>query len=252
MSRPTSRRRLDAVIFDLGNTLIYFDTDWPKVLTQADGILFAHLKAAGLDLDGREFLPTFRTRLEAYYRERETEFIEYTTQYVLRILLAEWGYPDVPDAILRPALDAMYAATQAHWQPEPDAIPTLQTLKGLGYHIGLISNAADDRDVQTLIDKAGVRPYLERVLTSAAEGIRKPNPRIFHTLLNDWGIPPQRAAMVGDTLGADILGARNAGMFSIWIARRADNPANRAHAGTIRPDATIATLVELPGLLERL
>lgn len=247
-----TKRRLDAVIFDLGNTLLYFDTAWPEVLSQADIVLFDRLQAAGLDLDAREFLATFRTRLDEYFRERETEFIEYTTQYVLRLLLAECGYPDVPDSVLRPALDAMYAVTQAHWQPEPDAIPTLQVLKEQGYRIGLISNAADDRDVQTLIDKAGIRPYLEGVLTSAAEGIRKPNPRLFTRLLKEWGIPPQRAAMVGDTLGADILGARNAGMFSIWITRRADTPANHAHADTIHPDAAISTLAELPGLLGRL
>lgn len=70
--------------------------------------------------------------------------------------------------------------------------------------------------------------------------------------LAHWGTLPAHAAMVGDTLGADILGAKNAGIFSIWITRRADNPANQAHLDTIQPDAQIAALDELPGLLQEL
>jgi FMN phosphatase YigB (HAD superfamily) len=58
--------------------------------------------------------------------------------------------------------------------------------------------------------------------------------------------------MVGDTLGADILGASNAGIFSIWYTRWGDTPSNRAHAFTIVPDAKIARLVDLPPLLEHL
>jgi FMN phosphatase YigB (HAD superfamily) len=58
--------------------------------------------------------------------------------------------------------------------------------------------------------------------------------------------------MVGDTLGADILGAQNAGIYAIWITRRADVPANRAHQDTIHPDAAIDSLAEIPGLLEKL
>lgn len=245
-------RPLDAIIFDLGSTLIHFEAPWPEILVEADKELFRHLSAAGLNLDEQKFLETFRAQLEAYYQERETEFIEYTTHYVLSTLLEKWGYPQVPETVLRPALDAMYAVTQAHWQPEPDATSTLQALQARGYRMGLISNAADDRDVQALVDKARLRPFFEVILTSAAEGIRKPNPRIFQTLLDRMRIPASRAAMVGDTLGADILGAQNAGMLGIWITRRADHLANRAHAGSIYPDATIAALSELPELLDNM
>ena len=62
-------------------------------------------------------------------------------------------------------------------------------------------------------------------------------------------ISNSRVEMIGKTLGADILGAQNAGIFSIWITRRADNPANQAHADTIKADLKIATLKELPDRL---
>jgi len=165
-------------------------------------------------------------------------------------LLTQSGYAAAPESVLRAALEAMYAVTQAYWKVVDDAHATLQTLCSQGYRLGMISNAADDQDVQVLVDQAELRSYFDFILTSAAEGIRKPNPRIFRTALARWGLPPARAAMVGDMLGADILGAKNAGIFSVWVTRHADSAANRAHEDTIVPDAAISTLKELPPLLE--
>lgn len=245
-------RPFDLLIFDLGGTLMYFNGDWPEVFTRANEELLRQLSAGGLDLPGDEFLREFSARLESYYAERNSEFIEYTTAYVLRTLLGEYGYPDYPEDRLREALRAMYAVSQAHWHPEEEALPTLAGLRQQGYRLALISNAGDDADVQALVDKAGIRPFFEMILTSAAAGIRKPNPQIFQTVLEKLGVAANRAAMIGDTLGADILGARNAGLFAIWITRRADTAANRAQAEVIQPDAVIDSLEQLPSLLAQL
>jgi 2-haloalkanoic acid dehalogenase type II len=245
-------RPFEAIIFDLGSTLIYFEGDWSEIMYRASKVLYQQLDQAGLKLDQKHFLREYHQAVNAYYQERESEFIEHTTHFILRNLLAEWGYPEVPDQILRHALKAMYAVSQSHWHPEPDAVPILKALQERGYRLGLISNAADDKDVQTLVDKAEIRSFFDKILTSAGEGIRKPNPQIFQKLLDYWDLLPTQAAMVGDTLGADILGAKNAGIFSIWITRRADTPANHAHGDTIHPDATIDALNELPGLLDQL
>jgi HAD superfamily hydrolase (TIGR01509 family) len=244
--------RFDALLFDLGSTLIFFDTPWAEVIPQAHSQLYEGLRSAGLELDRQVFLRGFQNKMETYYFQRETEFIEYTVLYILRELLAESGYPEVPDSALRKALVGMYAITQKHWLPEPEAVGLLQSFRLQGYHLGLISNTVDDNDVQSLIDRAGLREYFEVILISAAEGIRKPNPRIFWKALERLGVGPGRAAMVGDTLGADILGAQNAGIFAIWVTKHAGSPGNRAHLDTIRPDATIETIGDLPGLLERL
>ncbi|RPI32722.1 MAG: HAD family hydrolase [Chloroflexota bacterium] len=243
-------RRVDAVIFDLGNTLIYFDGDWPEVIRESDSQLLHQLHSAGIMVDAESFISQFQERIEAYYLEREAEFIEYTTAYLLKELLKELGHPDLPDPIVRQALDAMYAVSQRHWRVEADAIPTLDILKQQGYRLGLISNAGDDHDVQTLIDIAGVRSYFDFIVSSAAVGIRKPNPAIFLMAAAQMGVKPSRCAMVGDRLGADVLGAHNAGMHAILITRRAESAANRAHQDTIIPDLVIATLAELPAKLE--
>jgi FMN phosphatase YigB (HAD superfamily) len=51
--------------------------------------------------------------------------------------------------------------------------------------------------------------------------------------------------MIGDTLSADILGANQLGMFSIWINRWADTVENRSLREKIQPNATILQLSEI-------
>jgi len=243
---------VNTVLFDLGSTLIYFDGDWEQLHPQRDSALMSRLHAAGIHPPQEAFLAQFNAMLRSYYTERETEFIEQTTAYLLRLALEEWDYTDVPDEAIHDTLAGMYAISQAHWKAEADVHVTLESLKAQGYRLGLVSNAGDDADVQTLIDRSNLRGYFDIILTSAALGIRKPNPRIFQTALDYWGIPASQAAMVGDSLGADILGARNAGLYSVWITRRADTPANRSHEDTIRPDAVINSLSELIPLVKKL
>lgn len=241
--------KFKAVLFDLGGTLIYFDGAWHEVMQAANRELLAQLTRLDFRLDARSFLDEFQQRLEEYYVQREAEFIEYTTARILRDMLASLGYKDVTPEMLAPALERLYAVSQAHWKPEPDAAPILKALREAGLRLAVISNAGDDADVQTLVNNAGLRPYLDFALSSAACGIRKPNPRIFEIALERWKLPREDVVMVGDTLGADILGARNAGLTSVWLTRRADTTANRDHLDTIKPDATIVTLAELPELL---
>jgi putative hydrolase of the HAD superfamily len=87
---------------------------------------------------------------------------------------------------------------------------------------------------------------------SANAGVRKPHPRIFKIVLDAWQLPPDQVVMVGDMLGADVLGAHNAHLRGIWATMQAERGANEAHQYTIVPDGVIQSLAELPGLLKQL
>ncbi|HZW03502.1 MAG TPA: HAD family hydrolase [Anaerolineaceae bacterium] len=245
-SKPT---HFPVILFDLGNTLIYSEAPWPQTFTQSIQALTASLRDNGVRFDEAVFKREFERRMIAYYDERDTEFIEYTTAYVLTNLLQESRVTLPGNGVVKEAVRAMYAVSQAGWQPEADALPMLETLRSRGYRLGLISNAPDADDVAVLVDKAGVRQFFEIILVSASFGRRKPHPAIFQQALDYFGVRPQNAVMVGDTLGADIVGANQLGMASVWITRRAGTPGNRDHLDTIQPTATIKTLAELPGLL---
>lgn len=248
--KARNRRAFDVVLFDLGSTLIYFDADWGEVLGQSQQYLAETLRAAGHSLDVLEFTRLFGERIQAYYSERDTEFIEHTTEYILKSTLGALGIPEMPKEELKDYLTKMYAVSEVYWRREEDALETLQTLQDQGYRLGIISNAGDAQNVQRLIDQAGLRQYFEYISISADVGIRKPHPRIFQMAFDHFRVEAGRAVMIGDTLGADVLGARNVSMASVWITRRADTPDNRAHRDTLRPDAEISTLAELPPLLE--
>lgn len=242
-------KRFDLVLFDLGATLIWFNGDWETSVREGIQSMQQTLMRLGYPL-ADSFAGQYRETAREYYRWRDDNLTETPAPEVFRRILAEFGYDAIPPEHVDAALTALYRATQSHWQAEEDALPTLEELRRLGYHIGLISNAGYDEDVQVLIDQAGFRPYLEFVLTSAAAGIRKPHPDIFEAALNYFGVPARQAVMVGDFLQADILGANRLGMGSVWITRRVDLGSSQPWLERIQPNRTISTLGELPALLE--
>lgn len=242
---------LTGVIFDLGSTLLRFNGQWPAVQARSHGVLLEKLLASGLALDGTAFLSRYGEMTRAYYRERENEFIEYTTAHLLREALREFGHTALSDAMVDEALDAMYKSTETEWSLMSGVHETLEALRRAGHRLALISNAADEANVQRLVDNARLRQYFDPIVVSAAVGIRKPNPRVFDYVLRAWGVPPESVVMVGDTLGADVLGARNAGLRSIWVTMQADSPGNLAHRETIVPDAVASSLSEIPAIIRR-
>jgi len=242
------------VIFDLGSTLIYSEHDhnWRAVVPRMRDDLLAHLLAAGYTLDGPDFLNRFSAKFRECDQQRQTDWVEYTAAWILKTTLEECGAPSPSEQAVADALRIYYAYSESFWRPMPEVHETLQHLAGLGLMLGLISNAADDGNVQRLIDAANLRKYFDPIIVSAAVGIRKPNPAIFELVLSRWELPPDACVMVGDTLGADILGAQLAGLHNVWLTSHAGHPANQAHRGNIIPETEIATLAELPGVLTRM
>jgi FMN phosphatase YigB (HAD superfamily) len=132
----------------------------------------------------------------------------------------------------------------------------LQGLAAEGIRLGMYSNATHDPFIQRLVDRFGFRPWLEPALSSAGTGIRKPDPAAFAPFVANWGLPPHSLLVVGDTLEADILGARLAGMQSIWLRNRSDARQEGPDAGQpdlspIVPSATICRIGELRACLQR-
>ena len=238
-------RNIQAVLFDLGNTLMYSPAAWPPVFDQAGKALGAYLHSQNIEVDAASFSKEFRQRLNRYYAERERSMLETSSLAILQDMLTEQGLTDLPQTLLRAALDQYYAVTQTNWLLENDTVSTLAQLRAESFHIGMVSNASDSRDVLALVEKFGIREYFDFILVSADCGYRKPHPRIFELALSNWGYLPDEIVMVGDRLDADISGARPLGIYTIWIKRHAKetNPMPAV------PDATVETLSEIPPLL---
>jgi HAD superfamily hydrolase (TIGR01662 family) len=244
---------LRGVIFDLGSTLLYTEHDhnWGVILLRMRADMLAHLQDAGYVLDGPDFLSRMSAKFAEFDRQRQTDWVEYTTEWILKTTLEEMGAPPPSPQLVASAIEAYYAYSESRWRLMPGVHETLQQLAACGLRLALVSNASDAGNVHRLIDHARLRAYFDPILVSAAVGIRKPNPRIFEMVLAQWGLEPGECLMVGDTLGADILGAQMAGLRNVWLTSHANHPANVAHRGNILPEAEIAALAELPALVEK-
>jgi len=234
------------VMFDLGDTLFYDKDPWGPIYHHANQVLIQALQDAGLHIEPSTLFHGRRGLIDFYNNLRGDDEKEETTAVVLKQLLAEQGSINVSDEVIANVLREMYKVTQANWDIEDDAVPTLQNLKMRGFRLGIISNGADDENTQTLIDKADIRSYFEFILSSGAFGLRKPHPRIFRAALDHFKIPPEQTVMIGDSLKADTYGAHQVGMKSIWITRRSVETAAEAD---IQPDAVVTSLSEIPPLL---
>lgn len=89
---------------------------------------------------------------------------------------------------------------------------------------------------------------LEYATATEAELIGKPNRAYFGTALADLGLAPSRVAMIGDSIDADIGGARAVGMPTILV-RTGQYVFDAQHPRPVQPDWTIDSIADLPGLV---
>lgn len=237
------------IIFDLGSTLMYFGADWEDVISRGVADMLAFFKRKRVELDEAALAETFvaerRVGREVAYRTQR----EVTCTDSLRAALEKVQAPPEAFAMEAEAVRVYFGPEEAAWKVYPDAKTTLKRLYAQGYRLGLLSNATDDLFVQRLVNRLELRPWLSPAFSSAGLSFRKPMREPFDLILSRWNLPCEAVVMVGDTLNADILGAHKAGMRGVLIAAD-ESPWNDDDRKTIIPDAIIASLSELPGLVE--
>lgn len=72
--------------------------------------------------------------------------------------------------------------------------------------------------VGVALSRAGVRHHFKHIFASRDMGVEKPAPGFFDKVLQTVGAEPQECVMVGDDYRIDIVGAKNAGMLTIWFS----------------------------------
>lgn len=98
----------------------------------------------------------------------------------------------------------------------PDDLPeTLKTLKERGYILGVLSNREDS--FSNYLAERGLREYFDVVLAAGEAGAYKPNPDVFHYMLEKANVSAAESMYVGDNYYADIVGARQAGMSPVLL-----------------------------------
>lgn len=96
-----------------------------------------------------------------------------------------------------------------------DVLPVLADLRGRGLKLGLVSNTG--RDLAEFVAHHGID--VDAAISSRVHGKVKPHRTIFLAVLDQLGVEPEAAAMVGDSPEDDISGARALGMRAFLLDR---------------------------------
>lgn len=102
----------------------------------------------------------------------------------------------------------------------PHLHETLYALVTRGYTLGIVTNGRSPFQEKN-IEALGIAHYFDAVLVSAAEGVRKPEAEIFMRAAQRLGVRADETIFVGDNPQADIAGAQQCGMKTIWFSPRA-------------------------------
>ena len=140
----------------------------------------------------------------------------------LRREAAEAMRPELPDPAARlppeALLEALLDALRFHAYPEVPS--TLRELRRRGLRLVVVSNW--DVSLHERLAELELAPLLDGAVASAEFGAAKPDPAIFAHALGLAGCVPELAWHAGDSLEADVAGARAAGVAPVYVARRGE------------------------------
>ena len=156
-------------------------------------------------------------------------------------ILSEFG----GDVAAADALLADYRECSClHAQVFPGTIETLTALRLRGIKLGIVTNGETEFQTRN-IRALHLHEFVDIVLISEHEGLRKPDPRLFARAAERLGIAPAACWFVGDNPKADILGAHAAGMKAVWFGQGNAWPEEVAMPGSaIRSLPEILTLLD--------
>lgn len=220
-------QKIEAVTFDVGGTLI---KPWPSV-----GQVYAEVAAKhgnhGISptlLDER-FAAAWHG-LEQFHHGRDE-----WSALVDRVFEGLTKQP--PSASFFPELFDRFSEPEA-WRIFDDVKPAIDALASHGINLAVISNW--DERLQPLLERLGLRKYLETVVVSCEIGFPKPSPVIFEHAARKLGLAPEFILHVGDDAVDDLQGAESAG----FQARLIERGQSTAGPGRIR------SLLELEQLIQ--
>ena len=107
--------------------------------------------------------------------------------------------------------------------PMPGALEFVRKLREEipGARIYIASNGATI-NAQGRMASTGLDKLIEHLYISEDMGVNKPEKEFYDICLEGIGEPKETCIMVGDSLSSDMLGAKNAGLASVWFMPSGD------------------------------
>jgi FMN phosphatase YigB (HAD superfamily) len=235
---------IKAVLFDMFDTLMMIEKDhefYSHSLKRAHDFLVAK----GIKVDLEAFEKAYIESRDALYAVADSKLEEPHFNVRIANALCKLGYSyDASSELVAGATDAFCEGFMTYVRIDEHVKVILKKLHGT-FKLGVVSNFAIPECVLQLLEREGLTKFFDVVVVSGAVNIRKPNPQIFRKALDALGVMAEETVFVGDTVDADVEGAQEVGMKTIFIERRVQKGAAEAY-----PTQTIKSLSEFLLALE--
>jgi putative hydrolase of the HAD superfamily len=228
------RKTVAAVTLDAGGTLLH---PYPSV-----GEVYSEvLERYGIIVDPDLLERCFRKAFRAAGSERSAEVSDESEWRFWRTVVQETLEGHCPSDYFETIFEDLYCefGTGQRWKLAEDALPTIKSLKGRGYLVGILSNW--DRRLSQVLKELQVEPLLDACFISSEIGFEKPDLRIFRHVEGALGLEPVQILHVGDSREHDAEGARRAGWNYLLVQNGA--------AASTRDDHVIPELNQILHLL---
>ena len=247
--------RIEAVTFDLWDTMIVDDSDEPKRRARGLRSKFAerrHLVHEAVNRHGAIAFETIAAAYDvadaAFDKVWKEQYVTWTVRERLDVVLGGLGR-ELPQG----ELDRLVARLENTEIEIPcDAVPgigdALAALHGR-YKLCVVSDAlvTPGRVLRQLLAHHGLERYFSDFVFSDEIGCSKPDARMFHAAAERLGIDPSEMIHVGDREHNDVKGAQALGMKAVLFT------ANRgADEATTSADAVCRRHADLPAIIDRL
>jgi putative hydrolase of the HAD superfamily len=215
-------------------TLLTFEPPAPRLRAALRGV-------TGADVGEQAARRAIRAEI-AHYRAHLHLGADAAGLAELRLAAAEAMRPELPDpaAGLPPDVLVGVLLDALRFHAYPEVPSTLRELRRRGYRLVVLSNW--DVSLHERLAEAGIDALVDGAVASAELGAAKPERAIFEQALRIAGAAAADAWHVGDSLDADVAGARAAGLRAVLLARAGP----QAAPGGV---PVIASLEALPALL---
>ena len=142
---------------------------------------------------------------------------------------------------------AAFAGSVGQWPAFPDKVAALHAL-ARHYQLAILSNIDDDLFAASA---TRLQTTFAAVITAQQVGSYKPNPRNFQHAIARLDRPREQILHVAQSRFHDIAPANTAGLATVWVNRRHDQPGCGATPpASATPDLEVPDLATLARLVE--
>lgn len=193
---------------DAGNTVIFLDHARLAAETTALGHLVLHEKLVVAEGEAKHLSET-SALLDFSWAGKENPGASSWGRAVGTMLaragVHEAALPDLVPWLWKSHVEYNF------WSAVPDGLgEALDAFRETGGKVAIVSNS--EGMLAQLFARLGIGKHFDVVADSGLLGVEKPDPRIFHYVLEHVGKPKERALHLGDIFATDVLGARAAGI----------------------------------------